>query len=77
VRLHQRRTGEHAANLVLHLIAGASTADEDPSGDPTTRQLESPELVIRRSSTLRIPPPRAAGATVPAADDRLGTDEAN
>jgi len=58
IRLHQRRTGEQAATLLLELIGGvaASPSLATPLSDVT--QSELPELVVRRSSTLRpVPTP--------------------
>jgi len=54
IRLHQRRTGERAAALVLELIQGSAASAPRP-GAPLSdlTQPELPELVIRRSSTLR------------------------
>lgn len=54
IRLHQRRTGERAAALALELLGAGAPSPRRPGerlSDLT--QPELPELVVRRSSTLR------------------------
>jgi len=48
IRLHQQRTGAHAVALLLALI------EEDTPFQADT-DLRSPDLIVRRSSTLRLP----------------------
>lgn len=56
IRLHQHKTGEHAAALLLDLIeAGASSTRPHAAGNEGV-VLPAPELVVRRSSTSRAIP---------------------
>ncbi len=53
IRLHQRRTGEQAVTLLLELIGGGAAVPGTTAPLSNLTQPELPELVVRRSSTLR------------------------
>jgi len=56
IRLHQHQTGEHAAALLLEMIEAGASSSQPSAAERQEVVVPAPELVVRRSSTLRAIP---------------------